>query len=79
MDPRDAVPTKVGFHLAYAKKLEAIAQAETKTDSVDARLLARMLEAGRIPEVYPKPADQREVCRLIRHRNREQVRCNVRP
>ncbi len=63
------VPTEVGFHLAHAKKLEAIAQAETKTDSVDARLLARMLEAGLIPEVYPKPVDQREVCRLVRHRD----------
>lgn len=61
-------PTEIGFHLAHAKKLEAIARAETKTDSVDARLLARMLATDLIPEVYPKPASQREICRLIRHR-----------
>lgn len=61
-------PTDVGFHLAHASELEAIAKAETKSDSVDARLLARMLAAGLIPEVYPKPAPQREICQLVRHR-----------
>lgn len=62
-------PTEIGFHLAHAKELEAIAGSDTKTDSVDARLLARMLGAGLIPEVYPKPPPQREICRLIRHRD----------
>lgn len=62
-------PTEVDFHLAHAKELEAIAQSDTKTDSVDARLLARMLAAGLIPEVYPRPPVQREICRLIRHRD----------
>lgn len=61
-------PTEIGFHLAHASDLEAIAKAETKTDSVDARLLARMLAANLIPEVYPKPAEQREVVHLVRHR-----------
>jgi transposase len=61
-------PTEIGFHLAYAKELESIANAETKTDSVDARLLARMLAAQLVPEVYPKPADQREIVHLVRHR-----------
>lgn len=61
-------PTEIGFHLAHAKELEAIANAETKTDSVDARLLARMLAGNLIPEVYPKPADQREILHLVRHR-----------
>ena len=60
--------TEVGFHLAHASELEAIAKAETKTDSVDARLLARMLAANLIPEVYPKPASQREIVHLVRHR-----------
>lgn len=63
-------PTEIGFHLAHASKLEAIAKARTKTDSVDARLLARMLAGGLIPEVYPKPPAQREICRLVRHRRR---------
>jgi transposase len=35
---------------------------------VDARLLARMLAANLIPEVYPKPAVQREIVHLVRHR-----------
>jgi transposase len=61
-------PTEIGFHLAHAKDLEAIAKAETKTDSIDARLLARMLGANLIPEVYPKPAIQRETVHLVRHR-----------
>ena len=61
-------PTEIGFHLAHASELEAIANAETKTDSVDARLLARMLAANLIPEVYPKPANQREILYLVRHR-----------
>lgn len=61
-------PTEVGFHLAHASRLEAIAKAETKTDSVDAKLLARMLATGLVPEVYPKPPEQRELCRLVRHR-----------
>ena len=43
--------TEVGCHRAHARRLEAIAKAETKTDSVDARLLARMLGAGLVPEV----------------------------
>ena len=61
-------PTEVGFHLAHANRLEAIASSETKTDSVDAELLARMLGGNLIPEVYPKPPEQRDLCRLVRHR-----------
>lgn len=61
-------PTEVGFHLANANRLEPIASSETKTDSVDAALLARMLGDGLIPEAYPNPPEQRDLCRLIRHR-----------
>jgi transposase len=61
-------PTEIGFRLAHASKLEAIARAKTKTDSIDAALLARMLPAGLIPEAYPKPAPTRELCYLVRHR-----------
>lgn len=61
-------PTEVGFHLAHASRLEAIAQSKTKSDSVDAELLARMLATDLVPEVYPKPPEQRDLCRLIRHR-----------
>lgn len=60
--------TEIGFHLAHASRLEAIATAKTKTDSVDAELLARMLAGNLIPKAYPKPASQRELCHLVRHR-----------
>jgi transposase len=62
------VPAGIGFHLAHAKQLRAIAAAPQKNDAVDARLLARMLLSGLIPEAYPRPADQRELLRLLRHR-----------
>lgn len=62
------VPAGIGFPLAHAKQLRAIATAPQKTDTVDARLLARMLLAGLIPEAYPRSADQRELLRLLRHR-----------
>ena len=62
------VPAGIGFHLAHAKKLKAIATSPQKTDSIDAALLARMLLAGLIPEAYPKSPEQRELARLVRHR-----------
>jgi len=62
------MPAGIGFHLAHAKQLRAIAAAPQKNDAVDARLLARMLLSGLIPEAYPRPADQRELLRLLRHR-----------
>src|SRR5260370_25053048 len=62
------VPAGIGFHLAHAKQLRAIAVAPQKSDAVDARLLARMLLSGLIPEAYPRPPDQRDLLRLLRHR-----------
>src|SRR6266511_1655468 len=62
------VPAGIGFHLAHAQRLRAIATAPQKNDRVDARLLARMLLAGLIPEAYPRSGDQREQLRLLRHR-----------
>lgn len=62
--------TADGFDLtlAHAKELRAIAHAEQKNDRVDAELLARMLQAGLIPRAYPRPCQQRERARLVRHR-----------
>src|SRR6266567_271362 len=57
------VPAGIRFHLAHAKRLRAIATAPQKNDRVDARLLARMLLSGLIPEAYPRPGDQRELLR----------------
>src|SRR3989442_536003 len=62
------VPAGIGFHLAHAKQLRAIAAAPQKSDAVDARLLGRMLLSGLIPEAYPRSADQRDLLRLLRHR-----------
>lgn len=60
----------IGFVLAHAKRLRAIAESNYKTDEIDAEVLARMRVAGLIPEVYPKPAAQREHALLLRHRTR---------
>jgi transposase len=62
------MPAGIEFRLAHAKQLRAIAQNAQKNDAVDARLLARMLHAGLIPEAYPRSPRQREMLRLVRHR-----------
>jgi transposase len=62
------VPRGIVFHLAHAQELEAIAKAARKSDQRDARLLARMLAGGLIPEAYPKSPAQRERACLLRHR-----------
>ncbi|NIP73890.1 MAG: IS110 family transposase [Gammaproteobacteria bacterium] len=62
------VEVGVGFVLAHSKKLRAIAGDDQKRDESDAELLARMLQAGLIPEVYPKPWEQLELAQLVRHR-----------
>jgi transposase len=58
----------IGFVLAHARRLRAIADANYKRDEVDAELLARMRLAGLIPEVFATPPEQREWAVLIRHR-----------
>jgi transposase len=57
----------IEFHLAHAKHLRMIAHSAQKNDAVDARLLARMLLAGLIPEAYPRVGEQRDWLRLVRH------------
>ena len=64
------VPAGIQFHLAHAKALRLIAKSTRKTDERDATLLARMLATGLIPAVYAKPAPQRDVLALLRHRAR---------
>lgn len=61
---------KVHVVLAHPKKLRAIAESNYKTDAIDAELLARMRHVNLIPEVYPKPIEQRELATLVRHRAR---------
>lgn len=62
------VPCGMDFQLAHAQELEAIARAARKSDARDARLLARMLAGGLIPQAFPKPPAQREQACLLRHR-----------
>jgi transposase len=57
----------VDFRLAHARHLRMIAHSAQKNDAVDARLLARMLLAGLIPEAFPRVSTQREQLRLVRH------------
>ena len=47
---------QVHFVLAHARRLRAIAEANYKSDDIDAELLARMQLAGLIPPVYVTPA-----------------------
>lgn len=61
------VPEGIEFHLAHARDLRMIAHNAQKNDAVDARLLARMLLAGLIPEAYPRVGTQRDHLRLVRH------------
>lgn len=66
---RDAlVPEGIEFVLAHAKRLRAIAESDHKSDAVDAELLARMLQAGLIPEAHVRSGERREQLRLVRHR-----------
>jgi len=58
----------IGFVLAHAKRLRAIAEANYKRDEIDAELLARMRVAGCIPEAFAKGPEQRELSLLVRHR-----------
>ena len=60
--------TGIGFVLAHARRLRAIAEATYKSDDIDAELLAHMRLAGCIPSVYVTPPTQREWATLIRHR-----------
>lgn len=64
------VPEGIEFHLAHARDLRMIAHNAQKNDAVDARLLARMLLSGLIPEAYPRVGGQRDHLRLVRHHAR---------
>ena len=65
---RDQLETPgVGFQLANARELRAIAQHAQKNDAVDAHLLARMLLARLIPPAHAHAAAELEQLRLVRH------------
>ena len=61
-------PTEVSFYLAHASGVEAIAKSDAKTDEIDARMLARPLSVGLVPEAWAKPEEQRELVPTVRYR-----------
>lgn len=54
--------------VAHALKVKAIASAKIKTDKIDARVLAELLWAGLIPEVYVPPKEIRQQKDILRQR-----------
>ena len=56
--------------VANAAKIALIAKTRVKTDKIDVMVLARLLAAGLIPEVWVPPMEGREVRSLIAHRRR---------
>ena len=56
--------------VANAAKIALIARTRTKTDNKDVMVLARLLAAGLIPEVWVPPLEVRELRPLISHRRR---------
>ena len=56
--------------VANAAKIALIAKTRVKTDQKDVMVLARLLAAGLIPEVWVPPLEVRELRSLISHRRR---------
>lgn len=54
--------------VAHALKVKAIASAKIKTDKIDARVLAELLKAHLIPEVYVPSKDIRQQKDILRQR-----------
>lgn len=54
--------------LANPKQTKAIASAKVKTDKVDAKVLASLLRAGLIPEIYVSSKEERRQKDLLRFR-----------
>src|SRR5262249_53222377 len=55
------------LHLAHPRQTKAIAAARVKTDAVDARTLAPLLRADRLPGACGAPRGLRELRGLLRH------------
>jgi transposase len=56
----------VELTLAHAKMVKAISYAKVKTDKVDAKTLAELLQADLIPEAYQIQHDRRELRELTK-------------
>ena len=56
------------LHLAHPLKTKAIAEAKVKTDRIDAKVLAQLLQANLLPEAYHAPDSIRQERALLRYR-----------
>ena len=59
----------VDVHLAHPRKLKAIATASSKTDKLDARVLADHLRTNHLPEAYRAPKHVRAWKEIVRTRS----------
>ena len=58
----------VDVKIANPKEVKAIAKARIKTDKRDSRILAHLLRADLIPEVYQRSGENRRIQRVLRQR-----------
>lgn len=58
----------VDIRMAHASEVKAIAKAKIKTDKRDSKILADLLRADLIPEVYLRNQANRRAQRVLRHR-----------
>jgi len=58
----------VDIRMAHASEVKAIAKAKIKTDKRDSKILADLLRADLIPEVYLRSQANRVAQRVLRHR-----------
>jgi len=58
----------VDVKMAHPLQVKAIAQAKIKTDKRDSKILAHLLRADLIPEVYRRDPENRATQRILRHR-----------
>ncbi len=58
----------VDVKIANPKEVKAIAKAKIKTDKRDSRILAHLLRADLIPEVYQRSGENRRMQRVLRQR-----------
>jgi transposase len=58
----------VDVKIANPKEVKAIAKAKIKTDKRDSRILAHLLRADLIPEVYQRLGENRRIQRVLRQR-----------
>ena len=59
----------IDVSVAHALKVKAIASAKIKTDKIDARILAQLLRANLIPEIYVPATDVRRQRNILRQRS----------